>query len=84
MKKILMSLATLLLVVNFIGCSSDSTTSGEKQVVEAMVIDENYTLAIGDKINRLSDDATIEITQNSQDSDTFYTLLEGEAEILRK
>ena len=83
MKKIVTLLATLLLVVNFTACSSDDVTSDAEQVVEAMVLDANYTLAIGDTINRLSDDATVEITQNSQEDETVYTLVEGEAQIIR-
>lgn len=86
MKKILISLATLLLVINFIGCSNDGssdTSSNKGEVVEAMVIDVNYTLAIGDKLNRLTDNATIEITQNSKENEAVYTLIMGEAEIVR-
>ena len=84
MKTILTTLATLLLVINFTGCGSDDTSSEKQQVVEAMVFDTNYTLAVGDTINRVTEDASIQITQNSQEDEAVYTLLGGEAEIVRK
>jgi hypothetical protein len=84
MKKIVTLVATLLLLVSFSACGGGSDSSAKAQVVESMVLDGNYTLAIGDKINRLTDDAEIQITQNSKDNEAVYTLVAGEAEIVRK
>ena len=87
MKKILILLTTLLLVLNFTACSKDDVTgenSKNIEVIEAMMINENYTLSIGDKISKLTDDARIQISQNSKEDQTVYTLLVGEAEIHRK
>ncbi len=86
MKKILITLASILLVMGVGACSSDNndnTTQETPPVVIQMIIDQPYTLNIGDEIKKISSDATVEITQNSQEADTEYTLVQGEAEIVR-
>lgn len=80
MKKILSSLVLILLLSNFIACSSDNQDGIE---IEKMILSQEYTLNIGDEINKVNSDATIEIIQNSENNDTIYILTQGEAEISR-
>lgn len=92
MKNILIILVSALLMVNFSACGDtvDNTTQTkeqtetETQIVETMAVSKPYTLNIGDEIKKITPDATVEISQNSEDTETFYTLLIGEAEIARK
>ena len=86
MKKIIITLASFLLIIGISGCSGDSddTTQENPPVVIQMIINQPYTLNIGDEIKKISSDATVEITQNSQEADTEYTLVQGEAEIVRR
>jgi len=82
MKHIIIVLANLLLVMGLSGC--DGSSSGTSQVVETMVIDQPYTLNIGDEIQKVTPDASTEIVQNSGQDQAQYSLLVGEAEIIRK
>lgn len=81
MKHIIIVLANFLLVMGLSGCGGNSGTS---QVVEIMVIDQPYTLNIGDEIQKVTPDANIVIVQNSEEDQAKYTLVVGEAEIIRK
>ena len=80
MKKIIILLISFLLLISFSACggSSDSTP-----IAQEMVIGQVYTLDIGDEINKITLDAIVEISQNSENNETTYTLLVGEAEIVR-
>lgn len=82
MKHIIIALVSLLLVMGLGGCGGSS--SGISQVAETMVINEPYTLNIGDEIQKITLDANIVIVQNSGENQAQYTLVVGEAEIIRK
>lgn len=81
MKNIITVLASLLLVMGLSGCGESSCTS---QVVETMILDQPYALNIGDEIQKITPDANIEIVQNSEEDQTQYTLVVGEAQIIRQ
>lgn len=72
-----------MLAIGITACS-ESGPSEEPQVIETMVLAEAYTLNIGDEIKKVTSDAKLSIVQNSKNSETDYTLIEGEAEIWRK
>jgi uncharacterized protein YcfL len=80
-------LIILLVIFGFVGCGVNNTTtessSDDTPSAEKMVLNKAYTLEDGAKINKLSDDATIKIVQNSNEDKPTYTLIKGEAEIIR-
>lgn len=98
MKIVLSIFLASLMVLSFTSCGGDSieetqddkitkvddnSSSIIEPTVESMVLNQSYTLAIGEEIQRVTEDTKLKITQNSEDDEAVYILVEGEAEILR-
>ncbi|MEN8304092.1 MAG: hypothetical protein ABFQ64_08470 [Campylobacterota bacterium] len=78
MKKTIYRLVAVLAIMGLTACGNDTRTSGE-----VMVLNQAYTLEINEQINKITDDAKIQIMQNSEEGERYYTLLEGEAMIVQ-
>jgi len=84
-KKTVSLFIAVMIALSFAACENKSKSNKtEQQNIEQMVLNEKYTLNVGDEIKKLSDDAKVTISQNSESDSADYVLVEGEAEILRR
>ncbi len=86
MKKLLISVSLLSLFLS--GCNTNESDNSVKTEVKSkstdMIIDYEYTLNRGDRVDKTSDDALLRIVKNSQLETSRVTLLRGEAVLTRK
>jgi len=74
-------LASTVLLFSLIGCNENGDNFLDSR---EMIIDKTYTVKSGDKIEKRSSDATLQIDKNSQRENSVVTLIKGKAVLIRK
>jgi len=83
-KKVISLLFAVVIAISFSACENKSKKKNNSSNIETMIINEKYSLNVGDEIQKITDDAKINISQNTESDIATYMLIEGEAEIIRK
>ena len=83
-KKVISLLFAVVIAISFSACENKSKKKNNSSNIETMIINEKYSLNVGDEIQKITDDAKLKISQNSESDVTTYELIKGGAEIIRK
>ena len=72
----------ILTALLFIGCSDTQDSPTAASSID-MVLNKSYNVSTGDRVEKKSSDAQVEIIEDIEDEVTSVTLVQGSAQLIR-